>query len=176
MNFNDFKELNSSSTNYTRKQTDDFINYIFDSFYVIMLNRAKAITSFYAEDAISNVLFNLLKAKKKPQVNTEEELKSYLLKAVKNEAVRLLKRYSKEKATDDPYSFVPLEQPLVISLISEELQLKIEQLSPIQRRAILLQLEGYSCKEIGIEIGISTTNVTSILSRAKKRLKTLFET
>jgi RNA polymerase sigma factor (sigma-70 family) len=175
MNFNDFKELNNSSTNYTSEQIDDFFKYIFDTFYVHMLNKAKGITTFYAEDAISNVLFNLLKTNKKPQVKTKEELKAYLLRAVKNEAVRLKTRFHKETTMDDPYSIAPPELPISTSLLSEELQLNIAKLPTIQRDAILLQLEGYTCQETGIKLDKSTSNVTTILSRAKKRLKSLFE-
>lgn len=108
-------------------------------------------------------LFNLNKS-----FNSDEHCKAWLLRTAINLSKDLLKsfRYARTEELDET---IPAE-----SRDERELAEALEEL-PAKYRAVihLHYYEGYSAAEIAKILGISTTAVTTRLSRAREKLKAL---
>ena len=129
-----------------------------DLFQEILYNIWKSLDNFRHEAAIDTWIYRIALNTAIGYVNKEHKRQSYI---VKND---LLFDYNQLYA-DDQEQRVRLEESL------EELHLKLNQLSIIDKAIMTLMLEELSTKEIANIVGITQANVKVKIHRIKNQLK-----
>ena len=120
-----------------------------------------------SDDVTQNVMLRLIKHRK--DFESEEHVKSWLIRVALNESKRHFARLKRQ-------SDLPLEELESVlaceSREESELMQTVMTMPPKYRVVIHLHyFEGYSAAEIGRILGISETAVTTRLMRARGRLK-----
>ncbi|MCM1094068.1 MAG: sigma-70 family RNA polymerase sigma factor [Lachnospiraceae bacterium] len=106
--------------------------------------------------------------------------KAFILRAARNAAIDLLKSKANTTANTDELNETPEERADISDAIDAKDSLQrvnrlIEKLDPLQREILLMRSHsGLSLAEIAELKGISHDNARTILSRARKRLKELY--
>lgn len=109
-------------------------------------------------------------------------LRTYLLAAVRNLALKQFRRGGRETALEDGAEELPTpvrEQPLG-RLLDQELALKVKEailgLPPLQREALILfEYEDLTLNEIASVVGTDVGAVKARLFRARERLRTILQ-
>jgi RNA polymerase sigma-70 factor (ECF subfamily) len=132
-----------------------------------------------AEDAVQEAYIKLWN--KKDELNSIENIESYCMVMLRNLCFDFLRTKSKIKTqaidetciAEEEYSLPDIEHNNEINHIESI----ISRLPQQQRQIIHLRHIGdYSSDEIGQIMGISSTNVRVLLSRARKKIKELLHT
>lgn len=110
--------------------------------------------------------------------DSEYSFKSWLRKIIINTSIdkyrKEMKRYQKEVSI--PVSSIPTNYADIISKLTAQDILRLLKELPEDQRLIfnLYEIEGYSHKEIAEKLDITASTSRSYLSRAKAKLRTLF--
>ena len=119
-----------------------------------------------ADDIVQETFVKLFNTHKK--FNSDEHCKAWLIKVAVNLSKNLLKsfRYSRTETLDNA---IPIDGPA-----ERELADTLSALPKKYRAVIhLFYFEGYSSKEIADILGLSVSSVTTRLSRAREKLKSI---
>lgn len=122
-----------------------------------------------AEDAVQNVFLKVVQ--KKPSFNDDGHSKAWLLRATLNEAKNMLKKRAKsENIADIPDGTAGFDDTH-----SEVLEAVMSIPGDYREVIFLYYYEGYSVKEIAGIIQKPVSTVTTLLSRARAKLKIKLE-
>lgn len=128
------------------------------------------------EDLVQEIILQLWKAY--PSYRPEYKISTWIYRIALNVSISQLRKESRRRKTQAAYQVdVSRTGP---AEAAEELPLKtlyacIRQLSPIDKGIILLYLEQCKGQEIADTMGISLSNVSTRISRIKKRLSHCFQ-
>lgn len=126
-----------------------------------------------AEDAVQSLYLKLWEQRNK--LHSIKDKKAYchtILSNICNDRWRNLSKLYSEELNED----IPDEQNSIYDAADFEntARLYISKLPEIQRRVMLMRLEGASTDEICHATGLSETNIRTILWRVRKQLKKLY--
>ena len=126
-----------------------------------------------AEDAVQSLYLKLWEQRNK--LHSIKDKKAYchtILSNICNDRWRNLSKQYPEELNED----IPDEQNNIYEATDFEntTRLYISRLPEIQRRVMLMRLEGASTDEICHATGLSETNIRTILWRVRKQLKKLY--
>lgn len=126
-----------------------------------------------AEDAVQSLYLKLWEQRNK--LHSIKDKKAYchtILSNICNDRWRNLSKQYPEELNED----IPDEQNNIYEATDFEntARLYISRLPEIQRRVMLMRLEGASTDEICHATGLSETNIRTILWRVRKQLKKLY--
>lgn len=126
-----------------------------------------------AEDAVQSLYLKLWE--RRNELRNIKDKKAYcktILTNLCNDRWRHLSKLYSEELNDD----IPDEQNSIYDAADFEniARLYISRLPEIQRRVMLMRLEGASTDEICHATGLSETNIRTILWRVRKQLKKLY--
>jgi RNA polymerase sigma factor (sigma-70 family) len=128
------------------------------------------------EDLFQEIVYQLWKAYE--SFKGESQFSTWMYRVAINTAIVFLK---KEKRKIDKYDIANKDLPQEDSHVEEkELQIAhfykaVQKLEKIDKAIIFYQLEGFSHKEIGENLGISEGNARVKLNRAKEKLKEIIK-
>lgn len=128
------------------------------------------------QDLFQEIVLQLWKAY--DSFKGESQFSTWMYRVAINTAIVFLK---KEKRKPDRYEIPSQNIKAEESDVDEkELQLEhfykaLRQLDKIDKAIIFYQLEGYSHREIGVNLGISEGNARVKLNRAKEKLKSIIQ-
>lgn len=114
-----------------------------------------------------------------PAFRGEASVRTFMLRIAHNVGIRHAVRAG--RATEDALEhepageLSPAEEAIDRQRQRDWLYAAIRRLSPVDRQLAALHLEGLSTAEISEVLGITPTNVTTRLSRVRKRLAALLE-
>lgn len=130
------------------------------------------------EDLVQEIIFQLWKSY--PGFKPDFKVSTWMYKVALNTAVSFYRKHGKKKEQE-----IALEGTNVHDLQSaandakdEQLRILegfIQELEPVNKALIILQLEGESIASIAQIVGLSETNVATKLSRIKKSLAQKFK-
>lgn len=130
------------------------------------------------EDLVQEIIFQLWKSY--PRFRPDFKVSTWMYKVALNTAVSFYRKHGKKKEQE-----IALENTNVHDLQgttndTKDEQLKIlegfiQELEPVNKALIILQLEGESIANIAQIVGLSETNVATKLSRVKKSLAQKFK-
>lgn len=151
--------------NVIMKGTDSF-SYIYknysDMVYRIAIHNTESVAD--AEDITQEVFTSLLESAK--IFRSDEHLKAWLIRVTLNKC-RNLRRDSRRTVADDN-----VKEEIAFESDSESVLDAVKRLPVNHRNAVYLHyIEGYTAKEIGKIMSVSTNTVLSWLKRSRKALK-----
>jgi RNA polymerase sigma-70 factor (ECF subfamily) len=125
-----------------------------------------------AEDALQEVFLGLLR---RPRQRPIEDLRAYLFRAARNQAMGVLRRRRRREETAPEASWIDSER---LAYADRELAVDVDralrQLPPAQREVLLLKLgEGLTFREIAALLGVRQNTAASRYRLAIARLRTL---
>jgi RNA polymerase sigma-70 factor, ECF subfamily len=122
-------------------------------------------------DLVQDILAQLWRAW--PQYDASRTLSTWMYRIALNVAISSVRKASRDRALA-----VPLEEDLHDALAAEttqpaqaRLQAFIERQAPLDRALLLLYLEDKSQREIAEILGITSTNVSTKISRMKQKIR-----
>lgn len=122
-----------------------------------------------SEDAVQNTLIRLYRYR--GSFDSEEHIRAWLIRVTVNESKRIRMRYRQTVSLDEAANQLYAEDPQ-----SRELFLELMRLKPMYRTVLYLYYyEGCRTAEIASMLKKSDANIRTILSRARKELKTQLE-
>lgn len=141
---------------------EEFSDMIYRTAYQNLMNTADA------EDVVQDVFIRLLRHRKK-RFADKEHLRAWLLRVTINRSRDYRRFVLRRKETEIPES-------LETHTETESLLEEIEELPEEDRTIVYLHYyEGYSIKEIAKIMGKNSNTVSSKLTRARKKLKTMLD-
>lgn len=149
---------------------------IFNSFYPGLVKWGESIINdFHESEDVVCVVFTRLWSSNK-ELGSYEGIKQYLYQSVKNECINYIrlirskKRYIKELIEEEveDYYDLPIDDYLI-----DKLKFCIDAIPEHYGKLILLDLKGYSDKEISSMTGFSINKIDVYRWRAKQILKKL---
>ncbi|MGB7924091.1 MAG: RNA polymerase sigma factor [Pyrinomonadaceae bacterium] len=131
-----------------------------------------------AEDVAHDCFLSLIKQPERFDPSRAVQLRTYLYAAARNLAMKHFRRQGREAAADElpeepraPSTEEPLRR-LLDAELSSEVRRAVEELSPLQREALILfEYEELSLAEIAAIVGADIGTVKARLSRARQRLR-----
>lgn len=128
------------------------------------------------EDLIQEIIIQLWKAW--PKYDDTYKVSTWMYRIALNVAISFYRKSNYQRNKSDTFNENLVSTTYKQSSDSteniEQLYYFIAQLNELNKALILLYLEKYSYDEIGVTLGISTTNVATKISRIKKQLKEKF--
>lgn len=138
-----------------------------------------------ADDIAQDVMFKANEAIEKGQFRYETDLKPWLYKIIRNliiSSARSESRKRKRGLVDEiPTGFEAQDQKpdsremLELKLKDKKIQELLNQLGPTHKLVIQLYLQGYTQKEIGLQLGVAQGTAGRLTHDAKKRIFELLE-
>lgn len=163
----------------TERDRDAF-EYVFQRYKGLMLHKAYSVLRDYmlAEDALSEALLRIYRNIHKIQDPASPQAAAFVVTIVKNVALTMLKKHSREVVEEHAFEKQAdegnLEEQVVAALSSQEIYALVDGLREEYKSVFLLKYAyELSHKEIGELLDISENNVTVRLHRAKQKLQAL---
>ena len=130
-----------------------------------------------AEDIVQETFLRLWTIR--DQLSKVSRIDSYVIKMAKNICIDRLRVNNEEIKTDDFYLISHNETPYLKTEIKDTVDIIrkiIDQLPGLQKQIIIMRdIEGYELHEIATIMDTQTSAVTVNLSRARKRVRDLFQ-
>lgn len=129
----------------------------------------------YAEDVVQETLCKTIKGAVALRGKTETEVKSYLLKAVRNNAFTYMDKILREQPSENPFNNA--EADMVIEAVltaetKEQVFAALGKLTERQRMVLVLMFyEGWSTEEIAEELHISLAGVRMLKKRGLDNMR-----
>ena len=150
---------------------------LFERYYSALCNYVQHIlkNEENAKDIVQEVFFNIWKSNRK--FINERELTRYLYRACYNNTLIFLRNHNihnnilEKIGAEQPVSTEELYAITIREEVLRQLYVHISNLSPEQRKVILLSIEGYSWEEIAQKLEVSVNTVKTHRSRAFKYLR-----
>jgi len=130
------------------------------------------------EDLVQEIIFQLWNSY--PGFKPDFKVSTWMYKVALNTAVSFYRKHGKKKEQEIALDDSNIHSLQTASTDSKDEQLKIlegfiQELEPVNKALIILQLEGESIASIAQIVGLSETNVATKLSRIKKSLAQKFK-
>ncbi len=154
----------------TRKeQNDQFTAWIRDHAGILhKVARAYSFQPAEQEDLLQEIYLAVWHSI--PGYKAGSKVSSYLYRIALNRAISWVRRESAYRRKLDQFQSAPGASAPDSRL--EFLYAEIRQLTKTERALILMQLDGFSYEEIGLILGLSTSNVGARLTRIRQKLAT----
>lgn len=159
-----------------RAEATELINSLFDSWYAILLRHACRLTSNpqMAEDVVQETFLCLYRELARGK--RVEFPKAWTLCVMRREVQRLVRDHRKmtpRQSLDHLDDFVAGRvEPDLTALLYDDVSRLFTCLSPRELEVLLLRIETLKYREIADHLGISANSVTTLLSRALRKLQT----
>lgn len=130
------------------------------------------------EDLVQEIIFQLWKSY--PGFKPDFKVSTWMYKVALNTAVSFYRKHGKKKEQEIALEHTNAHNLANTATETKEEQLKvlegfIQELEPVNKALIILQLEGESIASIAQIVGLSESNVATKLSRIKKSLAQKFK-
>ena len=106
-------------------------------------------------------------------LDEEKSIRDFLCKSAKNESIDLLRKSSRVTCLEEEEKYISDEKPVASKLEASELVETMSEVLADNELAVILSYyqEDKTCKQIGKELGMSIDAATSILTRARRKLR-----
>ena len=159
----------------TRQEASQLLNGLFDTWYPSLLRYAYRLTGSReeAEDVVQDAFLALYRAV--IQGTRIDNFKGWTLVVVRRAVLRRARHNRQEGVRvplEDAESFPLLcADPNVEEFLFGDIARTFKVLSPREEEVLMLRVESLKYKEIGKVLGISPNSVTTLLSRAIRKLR-----
>lgn len=154
---------------------------IYDRYYGLMYHTAFSLTQDrqLAEDAVHETCLQLINSIDTIRVENKKELASYLCILTRSRTIDYLRRWSKNEnslpeAYAEPSSEAGAETVVLSSLKLEQALQQLADMPQEYRAPLVLQVKGYSVREIARTLGLSEGAVKTRIFRARQALRHSF--
>lgn len=106
-------------------------------------------------------------------LDEEKSIKDYLCQSARNESIDLLRKSSKVTCLEEEEKYIADEKQVASKIETSELLETMSEVLAETELAIILSYyqEDKTCKQIAKELGMSVDAITSILTRARRKLR-----
>lgn len=163
---------------YASSEKDNYsvIRHIYRCYYASMIRQAKryVVNTWDAEDVVSNCCLSLMRhTELMAQMETPVLIK-YIMVAVRNEALNLLRKRSRHEMLpllDDHISLSSGADPLAPFIFKDTVMHLLSALTEREAKIAIYKLQRYPVREIALNLSITETAVRVFWWRARQKMK-----
>lgn len=160
----------------SEKDNYSVIRDIYRCYYASMIRQAKryVVNTWDAEDVVSNCYLSLMRhTELMAQMETPVLIK-YIMVAVRNEALNLLRKRSRHEMLpllDDHISLSCGADPLARLIYSDTVMHLLSALTEREAKVAIYKLQRYPVREIALNLAVTETSIRVLWWRARQKMK-----
>lgn len=156
------------------RQIEDIFKNVYDEYYKKVCRAVYILAGPDAEDIAQEAFIKLYNAPPKNMDNLGAWVTRVAVNLAKNQIRSDAARTRREKMTLIEEA-VHAEEKAISDMESEEVRKALEKLDARDRDVLVLKYSGYSYEEISKVLKLNKSSVGTIIARAQKRFKSVFE-